>query len=58
MLKNLTMAASGRTMNDMGGGADRDSTTAALSPKSEPNATAEKVLFTPRFRPESAFFRL
>ena len=52
------MAASGRTMNDMGGGPDRDSTTAALSPKSEPNATAEKVLFTPRFRPESAFFRL
>ena len=40
------MAASGRTMNDMGGGPDRDSTTATLSPKSEPNATTEKVLFT------------
>ena len=46
VLKNLTMAASGRTMNDMGGGPDAEPTAATLSPKNEPHATTEKVLFT------------
>jgi len=44
VLKNLTMAASGRTMNDMGGGPDAEPTAATLSPKNEPHATTEKAV--------------
>ena len=43
------MAASGRTMNDVGGGPDGESTAATLSPKNEPHATIEKVLLNPTF---------
>lgn len=39
VLKNLTMAASGRTMNDMG-----EPAATTLSPKNEPHATTEKAV--------------